>query len=99
MFEAALTEQFTNPFEALLTAEGTTFNGGGTAQTQVNIFGNGGHNQLRLRLGEEHAHTLKSALRITASARRAVARCLQSVDTVHAHNTFIRVGEPIEKPQ
>ena len=99
MLEAALAEQFTNSFAALLTAEGTTFNGGGTAQTQVNIFGNGGHNQLRLRLGEEHAHTLKSALRMTASVLRSSARCLQSVDTVHAHNTFIRVGEPIEKPQ
>ena len=99
MFETALTEQFTNPFAALLTAEGATFNGGGTAQTQVNIFGNGGHNQLRLRLGEEHAHTLKSTLGITASVLRSAARRIQGVDTVHAHNTFIRVGEPIEKPQ
>ena len=98
MLEAAFAEQFTNPFAALLTAEGATFNGCGTAQAQVNIFGNGGHNQLRLRLGEEHAHALKSTRGITASAHRAAARCLQSVDTVHSHNTFIRVGEPVKKP-
>ena len=71
--EAALAQELTNPFAALLAVERGSLNGRGAAQAQVNIFCDGGHDELRLRLGEEHPHALESALRadtVGAAARR-----------------------------
>ena len=86
-----------NPLTTLFAVERGSLNGRGTSQAQVNIFSDGGHNQLRLRLGEEHTHALESTLR--AGILRAGGWHLQGVYTIHAHNTLIRVGKTVKKPQ